>query len=71
MTTAAKSSGRVARSTPLEALPTGVLTELTTTASRIDHLGVHGRHCNRNDTIFDAVTTEKSQHAGATLPWFI
>jgi hypothetical protein len=31
----------VARSTPLEALPTGVLTELTITASRIYHLGMH------------------------------
>src|SRR5215469_9523929 len=36
--TAARSSGRVARNVPFGALPTAVRTELTITASRIDHL---------------------------------
>src|SRR6202046_4729893 len=38
ITIAPRSSGRVARSTPLEALPTAVRTELTITASRTIHI---------------------------------
>src|ERR1700691_6164015 len=38
ITSAARSSGRVARSVPFGALPTAVRTELTSTASRMAHL---------------------------------
>src|SRR5579864_1610923 len=38
ITTAPRSSGRVVRSAPLDALPTAVRTALTITASRISHL---------------------------------
>src|ERR1700756_4967591 len=38
MTSAPRSSGRVVRNAPFEALPTAVRTALTITASRISHL---------------------------------
>jgi hypothetical protein len=67
ITTAARSSGRVARSTPFEALPTGVLTELTITASRIDHLGMYSYESKRNDSTLDARAFKRNQHAAAIL----
>src|SRR6202046_1842078 len=51
ITTAARSSGRVLRRAPLGALPTAVRTELTMTASRMNHLVFDGIGIARDDPI--------------------
>src|ERR1700685_497466 len=71
ITTAARSSGLVARSTPLEAVPTGVLTEVTITASRIDHLSMQRDDCKRNDNTLDAHGFKRNQHSEAFPRWSI
>src|SRR5579863_1118563 len=67
MATAARSSGRVARSVPFGALPTAVRTELTITASRIRHLNLdlHGNEPNA----LDAAAMEKAT-AGVRSGYF-
>src|SRR5580704_3987052 len=64
ITSAAKSSGRVARKAPLTALPTGVRIALTMTASRIDHLGTD-QYCTCSEFYIGCVRDRKETARGA------
>src|SRR5579863_8780179 len=72
MATAARSSGRVARSVPFGALPTAVRTELTITASRIRHLNLdlHGNEPNALDAaaMGKATAGVRSGYFGDRIP---